>query len=58
MSDEEMNIDEGTYPRISLYSDQLIFSLKWLTEAVLSGSEAVAFRVQPVGILALYSLGR
>jgi hypothetical protein len=58
MSDEEMNIDEGTYPRISLYNDQLILPLKWLTEAVLSESEAVAFRVQPVGILALYSLGR
>ena len=55
MSDEEMNIDEGTYPQISLYNDQLTIPLKWLTEAVLSGSEAVVFRVQPVCIPALYS---
>ena len=58
MSDEEMNIDEGTYPHISLYNDQFILPLKWLTEAVLSESEAVAFRVQPVCIPALYSLER
>ena len=56
MSDEEMNIDEGTFTYLFFvpYSP-LYFSTKWPTEVLPSGKEAVVFRVQQVCHLALYS---
>jgi hypothetical protein len=56
MSDEEMNIDEGTFvDPFPLTLGHLILSLKWPMEVVPSGKEVVVFRVQQVCCLALCS---
>ena len=58
MSDDEMNIDEGTCLWISfssLYCNILIFLPKWPTEVVLSGREAVVSKVPQVCIPALHN---
>ena len=56
MSDEEMNIDEGTFTYLSFVANSHLFLfLKWLTEVLPSGNEAVVFRVQQVCHLALHS---
>jgi len=55
MSDEEMNIDEGTFVYLfSLIPGRLIFALKWQMGEAPSGKEVVGFRVQQVCRIALY----
>ena len=56
MSDEEMNIDEGTFKYLFFVAySPLFFSSKLPTEVLPSGKEVVVFRVQLVCHLALYS---
>ena len=55
MSDEEMNIDEGTFVYLlSLIHGRLI-AFKWQMGEAPSGKEVVGFRVPQVCRLALYS---
>ena len=54
MSDDEMNIDEGTCLDLSLHYNELILPPKLPTEAVLSGREAVVSKVPQVCTPALY----